>query len=71
MAEKGWPTIYEGLGTTVEAAVQDARKQIPLRQGFDFVACRVVEWGYQRGGFADTELFFVRAVEELGSFKSK
>ena len=70
MAETGWSKIYQGLGSTIEAAVLDAHKQIPRRDGFDYVSCRVLEWGYQRGGFADAKQFFVRAVEEL-DFKSR
>jgi len=71
MADAGWAKIYEGLGATLDLAIQDAHSQIPVRQGFDFVACRVVESGFQRGGFTDAKLFYARVVEDLGPFKSR
>jgi hypothetical protein len=70
LTNNSWPTIYDGLGSTIESAVLDAHKKIPTRRGFDYVACRVLEWGYQRGGFADSKQFFVKVVEELGAFKT-
>lgn len=71
MVDRGWPTVYEGLGTTLEGAVQDAHSQIPIREGFDYVSCRVLEWGYQRGGFVDSKQFFARVVEDRSEFKSR
>lgn len=71
MVDNGWPTIYEGLGATIELAIEDAHSQIPLRAGIDYVACRLVECGYQRGGFTNTKLFYARVVEDLGPFKSR
>jgi hypothetical protein len=60
----GTNNLYDGLGETLEAAVQKAHSQIPIRQGRDFVVCRVLEWGYQRGGFADVKQFYARVIEE-------
>lgn len=63
MTEKA-TVLYEGLGDTLEVAVRKAHAQIPLRTGRDFVICRVVEFGYQRGGFTDTKLFYAKVVED-------
>jgi hypothetical protein len=43
MTTKRSSTIYEGLGSTIDEAIRNAHRQIPLRQGKDFVVCRVVE----------------------------
>jgi hypothetical protein len=70
MVNSGWPIVYEGLGSTIELAIESAHSKIPIREGFDYVACRLLESGYQRGGFTDSKLFYARVVEDLGPFKT-
>lgn len=67
MTGKNTRQLFMGLGTTLEKAVEEAHGQIPLKPGRDFVICRVIEWGYQRGGFADTKLFYARVIEDDSS----
>ncbi|WP_439360164.1 hypothetical protein [Bradyrhizobium sp. DASA03007] len=45
-------------------AVKAAHAKIPIREGRDFVICRVLEWGYQRGGFVDAKQFFAVVIED-------
>lgn len=54
---------YDGIGSTVEAALSCAQDKIPLRPGRDYTRSRVVEFGLQRGGIADESLYVVRIVE--------
>lgn len=62
MAEAG--TLYEGLGETLEAAVEQATKNIPPRPHRDFVVSRVVEWGMQIGGFMGAKSFYAKLIED-------
>jgi hypothetical protein len=55
---------YLGIGNSIEDAVRVARAKIPIREGRDFVICRVLQWGYQRGGFVDVRQFYALVVEE-------
>lgn len=55
---------YAGVGDSLEEAVKAAHAKIPIREGRDFVICRVLEWGYQRGGFVDAKQFFAIVIEE-------
>ena len=61
---------YEGLGDTLERALQAAHDQIPVPQGSDFTTSRVVDWGMQKGGFAMTTKYYVRVVGEITDFKT-
>lgn len=56
--------MYQGLGETLEDAVRNAHSKIPPRAGRDFVVCRVMDWGYQRGGFMDSKLFYAKVIED-------
>jgi hypothetical protein len=58
------PQVYQGLGTSLEDAVTTAHAKIPIRTGRDFVVCRVVQWGYQRGGFVDAKQFYALVIED-------
>lgn len=58
------PQTYHGLGTTLEEAVKAAHAKIPIRKGRDFVICRVLQWGYQRGGFVDVKQFYALVIED-------
>jgi hypothetical protein len=64
MTTKSTSVIYEGLGVTIDEAVREAHGKIPRRTGKDFVVCRVLEWGFQRGGFVDTKQFYALVVED-------
>jgi hypothetical protein len=57
------PQAYQGLGNSLEEAVKAAHAKIPIRTGRDFVVCRVLQWGYQRGGFVDAQQFYALVVE--------
>ena len=64
--------IFEGLGTTLEAALEAAHRQIPPRDGRDFTTSRVLEWGMQYGGFVGEKVIYVKVVEDANAdFKTK
>jgi hypothetical protein len=63
--------VYEGIGDTIEKAVENAHAQIPPREGRDFAISRVIDWGMQRGGFTRATIFYARVVEdEYSPFKT-
>jgi hypothetical protein len=62
MSKKG--DIYEGIGDTLEQAVEKAHAQIPPREGRDFTISRVIDWGMQRGGFTGAMIFYAKVVED-------
>jgi hypothetical protein len=64
MAQGAASPMYEGLGDTLEEAVENATSAIPLRNGRDFVVSRVVEWGMQIGGFTLAKTFYVKLIED-------
>lgn len=57
-------SVYEGLGETIDQAIWRAQLQIPLRSGRDYVTCKVIDWGFQRGGFFDTKMYWIRVIED-------
>lgn len=57
-------TVFEGVGDTLEQAMQNAHQLIPLRPHRDFAVSRTLEWGMQRGGFTDQTVFWVTVIEE-------
>lgn len=62
---------YEAVGETVEAALAKIHRQIPPRENADFAISRVVDWGAQFGGFAQTLVFWVKVeVDETSPFKT-
>lgn len=66
----GVSETYEAVGSNIEEAVAAALAKIPFKKGKDFVQCRVVDWGYQRGGFADSKVFWAVVAESDGTFKT-
>ncbi len=56
--------VYEGTGQTLEQAVERAHAQIPSRKGRDFAISQVIDWGMQRGGIADSVLYWVKLMED-------
>jgi hypothetical protein len=69
MAETG--RLYEGLGETLEAAVEQATRKIPPRPHRDFVVSRIVEWGMQIGGLTGAKNFYAKLIEdENAAFKT-
>jgi len=63
--------MYEGLGDTLEMAVEEATRKIPARPHRDFVVSRVVEWGMQFGGFTGAKSLYAKLIEdEHATFKT-
>jgi hypothetical protein len=63
--------MYEGVGDTLEAAVESATRKITPRPNRDFVVSRVVEWGMQIGGFTGAVSFYAKLIEdENATFKT-
>lgn len=60
----GARTLYEGIGTTIEAALLAAHARIPMRPHRDFTTSKVVGWGMQRGGLTDQSRFYVQVEED-------
>jgi hypothetical protein len=54
---------YRGLGDTLEKAVEAAHAKIPRRDR-ETVICRVLQWGYQHGGYVDGRQFYALVVED-------
>lgn len=64
--------IFEGVGSTVQEALEAAHRQIPPQPHRDFAVSRVLDWGMQMGGFVNEKLFYVRIVEDADAqFKTK
>ena len=59
----GAASSFEGVGTTVEAALAAAHARIPRRPHKDFTTSKVVGWGMQRGGLTDQTWFYVQVEE--------
>lgn len=57
-------TVFEGVGTTIEAALAAAHARIPTRPHRDFTTSKVVGWGMQRGGLTDQSRFYVQVEED-------
>jgi hypothetical protein len=52
---------YRGSGNSLEAAVKAAHAEMPKRVGV--VVCRVLEWGYQVGGYVPGPQFYALVCE--------
>ena len=63
-------TEYEAIGDTLDEALTKAHDAIPPPQGSDFTTSRVVDWGMQFGGWAQTRKYWVRVVQEIVDFKT-
>ncbi|MBY5456884.1 hypothetical protein HFO89_10985 [Rhizobium leguminosarum] len=64
--------VYEGLGATLEEAVEKAHVQIPPQPGTDYTISRVVDWGMQFGGFVGAKLFYAKVFADDGeTFKTE
>ena len=60
-------TRYEGVGDTIEAALDQAHMQIPVPKDSDFTVSRVVDWGMQFGGFTQKRSFYVVVEQDPGA----
>lgn len=62
---------YEAVGDTLEEALARVHERIPPKDHSDFAISRVVDWGAQFGGFAQTLTFWVRVeVDDYSPFKT-
>jgi hypothetical protein len=54
---------YQGSGNSLEDAVKAAHAKIPTRDR-DSVVCRVLQWGYHRGGYVEAPQFYALVSQD-------
>ena len=64
---------YEGVGPTLEIALERAQCQIPKPGNHkDFSTSKVEEWGLQEGGFTGSTMYYVIVSENRqANFKTE